>query len=178
MSEKELSEEEKLFCDIYIERTKNKTEVMQILRPHLKDKSAADLASRMWKKVENSRYFAEKSREFVENCGLSKKGQIQLLSEIVARSLKGKPKLQFNAESMSYEPMKDDDDKIVYEYDPKNVIAAIAEQNKMTGFHKDSRLKDSEAKEKIAQLEKELEVLKTQKLTSDVYLQALKALKE
>jgi hypothetical protein len=57
-------------------------------------------------------------------------------------------------------------------------LGAIQEQNKMLGFHKDSRLKDSESKDRIAQLEKELEVLKTQKLTADTYLQALKALKE
>jgi len=38
--------------------------------------------------------------------------------------------------------------------------------------------KDDESKARIAQLEKELAVLKTQKLTADTYLQALKALKE
>ena len=53
---------------------------------------------------------------------------------------------------------------------------SLDQLTKMIGEYATS--KDGEAKEKIAQLEKELEVLKTQKLTADTYLQALKALKE
>jgi hypothetical protein len=72
----------------------------------------------------------------------------------------------------------DEDGNAIFEYDSRGAVAAIQEQNKMLGHHKDFKLKDVETKDRIAQLEKELEVLKTQKLTADTYLQALKGLKE
>jgi phage terminase small subunit len=136
LSEKHLTETEKLFCDIYIENGRKATEAYKAMRPEASTKTAGTIGSRWKQKVEKSGYFVEKSREFVENCGLSKKGQVQLLSEIVARSLKGKPKLTFNTELMEWIEKKDDDGNVVYEYDPKNVIGAIAEQNKILGFHK------------------------------------------
>jgi len=52
---------------------------------------------------------------------------------------------------------------------------ALDQLTKMIGEY--AHGKDEESKARIAQLEQELEVLKTQKLTSEVYLQALKGLK-
>jgi hypothetical protein len=68
--------------------------------------------------------------------------------------------------------------KLEHELEEITRMIKEEEQNKMLGHHKDFKLKDVETKDRIAQLEKELEVLKTQKLTADTYLQALKGLKE
>lgn len=177
-TEDDLSVDEIIFIEAFLHNGNNATEAYKVISPTSSESNAKSQGSRWLKKCKSTQLFAEKLHEIRNNYGITMKMQIERLNSIYERSMEHKVKLEFDPDQKKMVQKVDGNGNLVFEYDSRGALGAIKEQNEMLGFHKDSKMKGIEAKEEIAQLKKELEVLKTQKLTADTYLQALKTLKE
>jgi thymidylate synthase len=166
MSEKELSIKHLNVIDDYFDNGQDWIKAYKAVYQKANENSARTESVKLYKKLSKTQYFFEKLTKVrkisEEKFQINREWLLEQHKKVYESAMTGDTIL---TESGSY-----------IKLDRNAANKSLDQLTKMIGEYATS--KDGEAKEKIAQLEKELEVLKTQKLTADTYLQALKALKE
>lgn len=135
----ELTDTEKAFIEVYLTNGRKAGAAYQAVKDNVSKGSADTLGSKMLKKVQKSSYYIQKNQEILNNYGLSMKKQIERLNAIYERSMEYKMKLEFDPIDKKMVPKVDEDGNMFFEYDSKGALGAIQEQNKMLGFHKNSK---------------------------------------
>lgn len=166
MSEKELSIKHLNVIDNYFDNGQDWIKAYKAVYTKAQPESVRTESAKLSKKLSKTSYFSEKLTKVrkisEEKFQINREWLLEQHKRVYESAMAGDTIL---TESGSY-----------IKLDRNAANKSLDQLTKMIGEYATS--KDGEAKEKIAQLEKELEVLKTQKLTADTYLQALKALKE
>jgi hypothetical protein len=139
MSEKELSDDEMAFIEVYLTNGRKAGKAYQTVKETENEDSANSAGSRMLKKVKDTLYFVKKNQEILNNYGFSFKKQLDDLEEIKLRCVEKIPVMTWERDEKG-KPVKIQEtngkDEGVWTFDSRGALGAIAEQNKMLGFHK------------------------------------------
>lgn len=87
--EKELSDKHKAFVDIYLQNGRNATAAYEALYGEKEGTVASTLGSRLFKKVEKSAYFVEKSQELQQKAGVSFDWAVEMNKKILDDAMEG-----------------------------------------------------------------------------------------